>query len=191
MLNIEDQYSNKSFFNTFFSVSFIDDKFSVFKTEIEAYGSPTETYSLHLFSASTSERFSSFLKGKETSVHLGSFPGESCTFDVKKETDGRILTYTADKGDSCISKPEENVTIWSEFTYRFVDDQDREYNNYSFDYDSFDFDINEFMNRTDSRLIINNEKMKKKGFNFTKVMYNMWMSSNDVYFAYSWQIYPE
>ena len=100
MLNIEDQYSNKSFFNTFFSVSFIDDKFSVFKTEIEAYGSPTETYSLHLFSASTSERFSSFLKGKETSVHLGSFPGESCTFDVKKETDGRILTYTADKGDS-------------------------------------------------------------------------------------------
>ena len=144
-----------------------------------------------MFSASTSERFSSFLKGKETIVPLDSFPGESCKFEVKKETDGRILTYNADKGDGCNSKPEENLKIWSEFTYRFVDDQDREYNNYSFDYDSFDFDINEFMNRTDSRLIINNANMKKKGFNLTKVMDNMWMSSNDAYFAYSWQIYPE
>ena len=183
-------------------MSIIDDsrysRFSVFKTEIEVYGPPTKEYSMHLFSASTSEwfGFSSSLKGKETSVLLDSFPGESCTFEVKKETDGRILIYNADKGCGCNSKPEENLKIWSEFTYRFIDDQDRQYNNYFFvddffDNDSFDFDINEFMNRTDSRLIINNEQMKKKGFNLTEVMYNMWMWSNDDDIGYSWQIYPE
>lgn len=173
-------------------MSITDDKFSVFKTEIEVYGPPTKEYSFYLFSASTSEWFGASLKGKETSVLLDSFPGESCTFEVKKETDGRILTYNADKGCGCNSKPEENLKIWSEFTYRFIDDQDRQYNNYFFvdDYD-YDFDINDFLNRTDSRLIINNEQMKKKGFNLTEVMYNMWMWSNDAKVGYSWQIYPE
>ena len=170
-------------------MSSIDDNFSVFKTEKKGYGSDINEHSLHLFSASTSEWVHFILAWYETSVPLDSFPGESCTFEVKKETDGRILTYNVDKGEGCYSKPEENHQISSEFTYNFVDDQNRDYNQYSFELNSFEFDINEFINRTDSRLIINNEKMTKKSFDLTNVYYSMFIVSMDAKISYTWQIY--
>ena len=58
------------------------------------------------------------------------------------------------------------------FTYVFVDDQDEKYSKISFMFDSsdsFDLDINENTNETDSRLMIHEGNMKMKGFTLEQV----------------------
>ena len=172
-----------------------NNKFSVFKTELREYDLRGRKYaSFDFLSDSLSESFWSRIWWKETPEFRTSFPGETCKFGVKKDTEGRIVTYHVSKGDNCYSKPGEDLAITTGFSYTFVDDQDKIYPYIFFilnSSDSFHLDINEYTNETDSRLTINVGNMKMKGFTLQEVGYYMTMSNNDTYFNYSWKMYPE
>ena len=194
MLDIEIKKTILKLIFIFFTVQ-TNNKFSVFKTELKEYDSSGRKFaSFDFLSDSLSESFWSLIWWKETPEFRNSFPGESCKFGVEKETEGRIVTYHVSKGDNCYSKPEEDLVITTGFSYIFVDEQDKIYTPFFFmlnSSDSFDLDIIEYTNETDSHLSIDVGTLKMKGLTLQEVGYSMTMYNNDTVFKYSWKMYPE
>lgn len=144
-----------------------------------------ERQRIELQSKSASEMFRMLFQGSPVDGEQ-SFTDQICEFELTRKTEQHLTEYSMENSN-CTYNPERNLDVFTYFTVGLQNEDDVKVNPFG----GFKNSIKDFVNRTSTSLIVNEEKMRKDKYQLIDAhfwIFTMYLRSSEIVNYLGWNV---
>ena len=181
-MNVIERTKNIFFLFDFYLVTGSKD-LTIFEARVQiAIG---ESQRMELQSKSASEMFRMLFPGRQMDGEQ-SFTDQICEFELTRKTQQHLTEYSVENSN-CTYNPERNLDVFTYFTVGLQNEDDVKV----IHFDGFENSMKDYVNRTSTSLILNEENMRKDKYQLVDAHFwilTMYLRSSELVNILGWNV---